>query len=329
MNKKGILTFLIVAFLAIGTASAQTPSPALLVLEKADHDLAIIDPVTLKVVTRVPVGDDPHEIVVSEDGTTAFVSNYGAFGKPLHSISVVDLAQQKALAPIDIAPLLAPHGLDVAHGKIYFTAELSKAIGRIDAATRQVDWVLGTGQNRTHMVETSKDENSLYTSNVLSDSISVIERDASTQGWRETVIGVGKGPEGFDVSPDGKELWAANSHEGTVSIIDLPSRKVVKVLSVPAQMANRVKFTPDGRTVLISDLGTGDLVFLDVQARQEIKRISVGRGCAGILIPPDGSRAFVAVSRDDKIAIVDLKTMAVTGQIATGKGPDGMAWKTK
>ncbi len=311
--------------LMAGLAVAQTPRPALLVLDKDDSKLAIVDPVSLKVVGRVSAGDDPHEVVVSDDGTLAFVSNYGAFGNPLHTISVIDLVHQQALHAIDLGPLLAPHGLDAANGKIYFTAEMSKVIGRIDPTTRQVDWVLGLGQNRTHMVKVSGD--AIYTSNVISDSISVIEKDANAQGWRETVVPVGKGPEGFDVSPDGKELWAANSHDGTVSVVDVTSKQVAQVLKVPTQFANRLKFTPDGRMVLISDLGTGDLVFVDVKARKEMKRISVGKGCAGILIVPDGSRAFVAVSRDNKIAVVDLKSLTVTAVFSTGKGPDGMAWR--
>jgi YVTN family beta-propeller protein len=310
----------------VSLATAQTPRPALLVLDKDDSKLAIVDPASLKVVGRVPAGDDPHEVVVSDDGTLAFVSNYGAFGKPLHTISVIDLVHQQALPAIDLGALVAPHGMDAANGKIYFTAEMSKVIGRIDPASRQVEWVLGLGQNRTHMVKVSGNGDAIYTSNVMSDSISVIEKDANAQGWRETVVPVGKGPEGFDVSPDGKELWAANSHDGTVSVVDLASKKVAQVLKVPTQFANRLKFTPDGRMVLISDLGTGDLVFLDAKARKEIKRISVGKGCAGIQMVPDGSRAFVAVSRDNKIAVVDLKSLAVTAEFSTGKGPDGMAW---
>jgi YVTN family beta-propeller protein len=310
----------------VSVATAQTPRPALLVLDKDDSKLAIVDPASLKVVGRVPAGDDPHEVVVSDDGTLAFVSNYGAFGKPLHTISVIDLVHQQALPAIDLGALVAPHGMDAANGKIYFTAEMSKVIGRIDPASRQVEWVLGLGQNRTHMVKVSGNGDAIYTSNVMSDSISVIEKDANAQGWRETVVPVGKGPEGFDVSPDGKELWAANSHDGTVSVVDLAGKKVAQVLKVPTQFANRLKFTPDGRMVLISDLGTGDLVFLDAKARKEIKRISVGKGCAGIQMVPDGSRAFVAVSRDNKIAVVDLKSLVVTAEFSTGKGPDGMAW---
>jgi hypothetical protein len=43
----------------------------------------------------------------------------------------------------------------------------------------------------------------------------------------------------------------------------------------------------------------------------------------------DGSRAYVCVAGDDKIALVDLKTLEITGHLTTGKGPDGMAWSDR
>jgi len=317
---------------AAAAAAAQTPSPALLVLEKDDRSLAMVDPESLKIVGRAEAGDDPHEVVASDDGKFAYISNYGAFGaNPGHTLSVVDLDSQKRLPSIDLGALLAPHGLEFVAGKVYFTAEGSKAIGRYDPASQKIDWVLGMGQNRTHMLVVGKDLNRIFTSNVNSDSIGIVERskNGDVSGWTETYIPVGKGPEGFDVSPDGKELWAANSHDGTLSIIDVASEKVTQTLDVHTKFANRLKFTPDGKMVLISDLGTGDLVVLDAAARKEIKRLNLGHGAAGILIVPDGSRAYVAVSRDNYVAVVDLKTLAVSGRIATGRGPDGLAWAVR
>lgn len=307
---------------------AQNPSPMLLVLEKDDKSLALIDPAAGKVIARIPAGEDPHEIVASEDGHFAYISNYGAFRKPQHTLSVVDLAARKALPPVDLGALLAPHGLNMVNGSVYFTAEGSKAIGRYNPSSRQIDWILGLGQNRTHMLVVAKDESRIFTSNVNSDSISILDRDkgGDASGWIQTTIPVGKGPEGFDVSPDGKEVWAANSHDGTVSIIDLASRKVVETIDVHTKMANRLEFTPDGKLVLISDLRAGDLVVVDTSTRKEIKRLNLGRGAAGVLIVPDGSRAYVAVSPDNKVCVVDLKTLTVVGSIATGNGPDGMAF---
>ncbi len=309
-------------------ALAQTPSPAFLVIEKDDQMVAIVDPSTLKIVARVPAGGDPHEISVSEDGRTAFITNYGAFSKPLHSLSVVDLVAQKPLPAVELGALLAPHGIATVSDQIYFTAEGSKAIGRYDPARGRVDWILGVGENRSHMLVVAPDQSRIFLSDVNSDTISILERDkdADASGWKQTRIPVGKGPEGFDVSPEGKELWAANSHEGTISIIDLATRKVVQTLDLHMKFENRLKFTPDGTRVLVTDLGTGDLAVLDAHTRGEIKRISLGKGAAGILVTPDGSRAFVAVSRDRYVAVLDLKTLSVVGRIETGGGPDGMAW---
>src|SRR5215472_2396621 len=264
-------------------AVAQMRSPALLILEKNDKSLAIADPNTLTIVGRVSAGEDPHEIVASDDGKFAYISNYGAFSNPQHTISIVDLVNMKALPPVDLGALLAPHGLEMVKGKVYFTAEGSKALGRYDPTSSRVDWVLGLGQNRTHMLVVAKDEQRIYTSNVNSDTISVLDRSkgSDVSGWIEAVIPVGKGPEGFDVSPDGKELWAANSHEGTVSIIDLASQKVSQTVNLHTKSANRLKFTPDGKLVLVSDLGTGDLVMVDAASRKEMKRVTLGHGAAG------------------------------------------------
>ena len=144
--------------------------------------------------------------------------------------------------------------------------------------------------------------------------------------WNETVIPVGKGDEGFDVSPDGRELWTANAQDGTLSIIDLASKTVNATLDAKVVGANRLKFTSDGKLVLISSLRGGDLVIYDASSRKEFKRVSIGHGAAGILIDPESSRAFVACSPDNYIAIVDLKSFRVTGHLDVGGEPDGMAW---
>jgi YVTN family beta-propeller protein len=332
LRRNFVVTLAVMFFLAAGSlASAQTPSPALLVLEKDDESLAMVDPVQLKVVGRVPVGEDPHEVVASDDGKFAYVSNYGAFSsRPQHTLTVVDLVAQKQVAKVDLGALTAPHGLAFVNGKVYFTAEGSKSIGRYDPASQLVDWVLGIGQDRTHMLVVARDLSRIFTSDVGSDTITIIDRGKdSVSGWNETHLEVGSGPEGFDVSPDGKVLWAANSDDGTVSVIDIATKKVVQTIDPKTKSANRLKFTPDGRFVLISQLRGDDLVVMDARTRHPIKRINLGHPSEGILMDPDGSRAFVAVSRGNYVSVIDLKSLRVAGRISTGEGPDGMAWAVR
>lgn len=312
-------------FASLLAAAAETPSPALLVLNKEDAALAIVDPVTRTVVARIATGQGPHELAVSSDGKLAFAGNYGG-QTPGSTLSVIDLVAQKELRRVDLGALRRPHGLAFFDGKLYFTAEVNKLIGRYDPAANQVDWLLGTGQNTTHMVVVNKDGSQMFTSNIGSDTITAIDRGAAAGAWNETVIPVGKGPEAIDLSADGKEVWTAHSRDGGVSIIDTATKKVTQTLNVQTRRSNRLKLTPDGKLVLISDLDSGELVVLDRPARKEIKRLKLGRAPEGILIVPDGSRAYVAVAGDNNVAIIDLKTLEVTGRIATGSGPDGMAW---
>ena len=164
-------------------------------------------------VARIPTGEGPHEIAASSDGKLAVVTNYGA-KNPGHSLSVIDLVAQKEIHRVDLGPLGRPHGIIFADGKFYFTAELNKLIARYDPATNQVDWLLGVGQNRTHMLVRTKYLNEFFTSNVDSGTVTAIEKSSDPSGCKETNIPVGKAVEGIDISPDDKEVWAANAGDG-------------------------------------------------------------------------------------------------------------------
>src|ERR1035438_1218222 len=167
MKTRSLLS--LICFGAAALQAANTPANALLVLEKEQNTLVIVDPASLTIVARVPVGNDPHEVAVSDDGKTAYISNYGGGGNGGTTIAVVDLTAQKPLAPIDLGALRSPHGLVFAGGKLYFTAEGAKVVGRYDPSTQKIDWVMGTGQSRTHMVVVSKDLKTVFTSNVSSE----------------------------------------------------------------------------------------------------------------------------------------------------------------
>src|SRR5580704_14459598 len=177
-------------FCASVVHAADTPANALLVLAKRDRMLLIVDPSSLRVIARVPVGNDPHEVIASSDGKTAYASNYG--GGAYNTLAVVDLVGQKAMPAVDLGPLRGPHGLVFVGGKAWFTAEAAKAIGRYDPATKSVDWILGTGQNRTHMIYVSPDMKFIVTTNVNAGTVSIIEKTGGGPGgapggdWNET-----------------------------------------------------------------------------------------------------------------------------------------------
>ncbi len=356
-TKQLALTPLLLACTVLGSIAQTVPKKTLLALSKADHVLAIVDPVSFKVLARVPVGTDPHEVIASADGRMAFVSVYGGGG--LHELDVIDLVNQKALPAVDTKPFFGPHGLDFAGGKLWMTAEGSKAIVSYDPASGKFDWAMGTGQDRTHMIYVNPDAKRIFTTNVSSGTVSILQdtvikpgpppgappAGAGTppppgpggpggpmqprQDWVQTVIPVGHGSEGFDVSPDGKQLWTAAADDGMIYIIDVASKTTSAKIDAKANGANRLKFTPDGKRVLISSLRTGDVFVFDAASHQLIKTISTGHGAAGILMDTDGSRAFIGCSGDGYVAVIDLKKLEVTSHINVGGVPDGLAWAVK
>jgi YVTN family beta-propeller protein len=179
------------------------------------------------------------------------------------------------------------------------------------------------------MIYVFRDLSRVVTTNVGSGTVSFIEKRAGPRpDWSVVAVPASGRVEGFDVSPDGKEVWAANAQDGTITIIDVAS-KTATSLAANVRGANRLKFTPDGKLVLVSTLGGPDLTIIRASDRSEVKRIPVGRGAAGIQIQPDGARAYIACSPDDNVAVVDLKSFAVVGRIDAGKNPDGLAWAVR
>jgi YVTN family beta-propeller protein len=156
-------------------------------------------------------------------------------------------------------------------------------------------------------------------------------------------VPTGKGAEGLDVTPDGREVWVVNREANTVSVVDAKSAKVVATIKA-ASFPIRVKITPDGKRALVSFTGSGDVGVYDVATRAEVKRIPLGRDAVagtgarvfqkkfgaspapvGLLIAPDGRRAWVAATHADVVVVLDLEGLRVIDAWTTGKEPDGLA----
>lgn len=316
-------TLLFVCCLCFAVIAQDNKSGVLIVLNKNEATLAIVDPVTLKVLGKVSTGEGPHEVVVSADGKTVYVANYGA-QKPGNSLSIIDLAARKEIKRVDLGGLYRPHGIVESDGKIYFTSELSRTVARYNPEIDKVDWIMGVGQNLSHMLVITPDKKRIYTANIFSDTVTAINLGAPPVESL-THVAVGKKPEAIDVSPDGKEIWVGHNDDGGVSIIDTATNKVKETIKV-GQMPIRVKFTPDGNRVLISDPKAGEFSVWDAKTRKEIKRVKADGAPVGILVEPNGKRAFVARMQAGNVAVFDLEKLEFVGSIEPGQGPDGMAW---
>ena len=303
-------------------AAAETAGEArLLVLLRDAGALAVVDPAVGTVLGRVPTVSAPHEVTASPDGKLAFVAS------PSGGISVIDLETMIELRRLDVGRGSEPHDVRFAGGRLYFTVEGYKAIGRYDPEADEVDWLLGLGQDGAHMLVLSRDRDTIFTANRESNTVSVVDGAAAgPPDWGVSAIPAGgEYPEGLDLSPDGAELWTATRNDGGVSIIDVAAGTVTERLELGLTDPNRLAFTPDGARVLISDSATS-VVVMDAAARTEIARLDLAPNA--LLVRPDGAVAFAALRGGDRVAVIDLETLEVVSEIPTGEGsgPGCMFW---
>ena len=327
-TKQKVFSFLVIGIIIIFgeyvIVIGQTPKPVLVALSKVDSSLAIIDPGDMKVLGRVPVGSSPHEVVISADGKTAYVSNYGA-PAPGSTISIVDLASMKETRRVDVSPLMRPHGLREFGGKLYFTSEMSRLIARYDPAANKVDWMMGTGQNGSHMIVASGDQKKFYTANIGSDSVTSYEfNNIPPAPSKLTHIPVGKQPEAIDISPDGKEVWVGLNIDFGIDIVDTATYKVLERIKL-GERPYRVTFTPDGKQVFATMPNTKEIVVIDVATRKEVRRMKLESAPIGITFAKNGKFAFVTAVQPDVALKIDLEKFEVAGKAESGKGPDGIA----
>src|SRR4029077_13502367 len=205
----------------------QSWADTVVVVCKSDFQLALVDPATEKVLVKLPTGLGPHEVAVSPDGRTAYVSNFGRYSvypagdtehdKAGHTITVVDLVDRKVKNTFDLGTHTGPHGMIVSHdGKlVWVTTETPQAVLELDSATGKIQHVWNTTQERSHMIVATPNETKFYVTNTVSGSVSVIDRS----NGEVKVLPTGPGTEGIAISPDGKEVGAASRLDDKIEII--------------------------------------------------------------------------------------------------------------
>jgi YVTN family beta-propeller protein len=342
MKMKKLALFLLLACsLAAPVHAALNASGTLLVLNKSDDTVSLIDLASQKTAATLPTGHGPHEVAVSADGKTAVVTNYGTGDAPGRSVTVIDVPAKTVARTIDLGEYRQPHGIAWLQGnEVAVTVEGSKAVLIVDVAAGKVLQAIPTDQIISHMVAISAKHNRAFIANIGSGSATVIDLEKRAH---VTDIATGKGAEGIDVSPDGSEVWVANRASNTVSVIDAATLKITATLE-PGETPIRVKFVPGGKHALVSNARSGDVSVFDTATKRRIASIPMqakavegsdqrpggqfGEGPVpvGILVAPGVPVAFVANTNADIVSVIDLKSWQIVDRLKAGKEPDGLGY---
>ncbi|HEX9187642.1 MAG TPA: cytochrome D1 domain-containing protein [Vicinamibacteria bacterium] len=310
-------------------ARAAGSDGLLLVVNKGDHTLGIIDPVAGKMIAAVrQSGVTGHEVVASPDGRTAYVPIYGdsGVGRPGsdgRTMDVIDIASRTRVATVDFGAPQRPHqALFGPDGRLYLTAEATNAILVIDPRSNAVMDTLPTSQPESHMLALSRDGKTAYTSNVGAGTVSVIDVAARAVS---AIVVVATRAQRLALSADGRFLFTADQDAPRLAVIDTRTNAVVRSVPLPG-VAYGTAPTPDGRTLVMALPGVRKVGFLDLSSMEVVKTVDVPKAPQEVLVRPDGRVAYVSCDASGQVAEIDLDLMKVARLIAAGPMADGLAW---
>ncbi len=312
----------------------------LVVANKAEATVSLIDLGRGRAVATLPAGDGPHEVGISPDGRHALVTNYGRETAG-HTLTLIEIPGARVAGTIDLgAASTRPHGVEwIDESRAAVTVEDRQALVIVDVPAARVAGSIETGQQISHMVDLDRAGQRAYVTSIGSGSLTVIDLAA---GKRLGIVPTGDGAEGVAVAPGGEQIWVTNRAADTVTVIDAGSLEIVRELPATgfpiratATAGNRVLVTrARAGDLMIFDAGgtedpvivAFDLESMDVEERLFGDRFGDSSVPIGVVTDPDGRRAWVAHANADVITEIDLAEGAVTRLLRAGREPDGMGY---
>lgn len=310
--------------------AANAQQARLLVAQKGDRSLAIVDAAAGKVIADVAEGGiTGHEVAASPDGRLAFVPIYGnsGVGKPGtdgQKIAVIDIAAHKVVGDIEFSHRIRPHCpvFGPKDGLLYVTTELEQAVTVIDPKTLKIVGSIPTGQPESHMLAISHDGLRGYTANVGPGTVSVLDMKG-----RKTlaIIHVSGNTQRISVSMDNRWVFTADQTRPRMAVIDTSTDKVSRWIPID-DIGYGATPTLDGNWLLVAIPDKNAVDVIDLRTMKLARSVAVGAYPQEVLMRPDGKAAYVSCMKSNQVAEIDLATWKTARMIATGKGTDGLGW---
>lgn len=329
MRGKGAVVMVVLATAVQGTPAGGPSAGLLVVANKGDHTLGIIDPATGRQVATVEEsGVTGHEVVASPDGRTAYVPIYGdsGVGKPGsdgQTLDVIDIVARRRVATIDFGRGERPHCPVIgADGRLYVTTENSNSITVIDTKTHAVQEKIPTGQAESHMLVLTRDGKRAYTANVGPGTVSAIDL---VNRKVAAVIKIADKTQRISLSVDDRRVFTADQTAPRLAVIDTATNEVSQWIALPGTAYGTAP-TPDGRWLIVTLLGLNKVAVVDLQSLQVARTFDVPKAPQEVVVRPDGLAAYVSCDASHQVAVLDLKEWKVDRLIEAGSQADGLAW---
>lgn len=328
--KRGLIFLTLFAALTMAKAADHSAAGILLVANKGDHTLGLIDPAAGKMFATVPEdGVTGHEVVATRDGRRAFVPIYGnsgvgGKGTDGQLIRVIDLEKRAVVSTIDLGKGLRPHCAMIGprNGLLYVTTEIGNSVTVIDPQTLLVVGSIPTGQPESHMLAITSNGKRGYTANVAPGTVSVLDLEGKKL---LTVIPVCKTTQRIALSVDDRWVFTSDQNQPRLAVIDTRTNGVSQWIELPGTGYGSAP-TPDGRWLVIAIPHANQVAVIDLAIMKVAHTLDVPHAPQEVLVRPDGAEAYVSCDASKQIAVMDTKTWQVKKLIDAGPNADGLAW---
>jgi DNA-binding beta-propeller fold protein YncE len=283
--RKVVFQFLFLIGLCSGILLAASNAQTLLVVNQGDSNVSLVDPASAREVATIAEktpGVHGHEIAVSADGHTAFLPIYGdtGVGKP---------------------------GID-GHEMLLIDVPSQKIVGRID---------FGHGV-RPHEPVLDPSSGLLYVTTEIDKTITVI--DPRTRKIVGTVPTGQEQSHMLVLSHDGKLGYTSNVGPGTVSVLDMASRKTVAIIPVSGNV-QRISISTDDKLIFTADQTKPRLAVIDTATKKVKTWVPLPGTGYGAAATPDDRWLLIAIPATNQVAVVDLESMQVARNIDVADKP--------
>ncbi len=264
-----------------------TPSydlKTLWVLSDQGNSLTRVDPATGKPAGRIPVSD-PYNMYYTPDGKYAIV-----VAERLQRLNFLEAASMKLHYSLQV-PCKGVDHMDFSADGRYLIAscEFGMAVIKVDI---QQQHLLGRLMPSPHGmpqdVKLSPDGAVFYVADMKAGGVHLIDGENLDQiGF----IPTGKGAHGLYVSRDSRVLYVSNRGEGSVSLIDFGTRKVVDKWRLPGKASPDMGgVSADGKVLWLSGRYNSEVYAIDTRNGKLLARIPVGREPHGLCVYPQPGR---------------------------------------
>jgi YVTN family beta-propeller protein len=308
----------------------------LLLVQKCAHTFSFYDLATGEAEKHIVLPNFPHEFTVDPARQIAYVGHYGIetashLGDPGgHSVFAIDLKRRELIATLNLWPYYRPHGLTVdQQGRLFVMSEGHNVLMRFsDPVNRHVpDLAVPSGGLKTHLFALTKDAETAYALNLLSNTVTKIRPNDPT--FTPIAMVPGPVPEGNVLSSDETLLYVANRGDDTLVAVDTASMKVV------AQGKTR---RDPNRVYRIRDKHGVDLLLTTNSGEQSLSIFGtdlVEKRCLvlpsnplALSLHPTERAAFISF-QDETVRRLCLDTFEFTQTIRTLREPDSSyVWQT-